>query len=115
MEEENREQISYEETLIEHRDKLRKLCGFYRDWDYQFLNNFVFAIIENMYEYYTRGNNIHQTDESLEVIKNSLKEVLDKIEKFKKASKVFFPERNEDELLEDIYTTIGKNIGYWWD
>ena len=60
-----------------HRKELIKLVKKDAEWDYGFLHTLVITKIRHMYEYYSLGNNVWQTDETRLPIVDELKHVLD--------------------------------------
>jgi hypothetical protein len=138
----SKEMREYKKMYRRHRKKMIKLAKEDRDWDWIYLHNLVIAKIQHMYEYYTSRNNVWQTDETLVPIIESLKHVLDLQDEldnlFEKeidgikhervsanTTVVEYSEqaleslenlyRREQELYEEIYNYIGKNMRGWWD
>jgi hypothetical protein len=128
----------YRKMYRKQRKRLITHAQTIREWDYGFLHDSVMMQIEHMYEYYTTGSNVFQSDESLNVILEQLKHILDLnyelehvwdnhesgIVKNKdgsltvtdEAQKRYADLRNKEHALyEEIYTYIGKNIEWWWD
>jgi hypothetical protein len=74
-----------------------------------------------MHEYYTENNNVWQTDETRLPIIEQLKHVLDldaEIDNMNKDSCVVdYNEwaKKEQNLYEELYSSIGKNLRWWWD
>lgn len=124
-----------------HRKELVKLSKETGEWDWSWLHRMVIMQIRHMHEYYYNGNNVWQVDESRLKIVEELKHVLDLedeldrlgndhcglelvyegdrlightvpddfLEKYNKK------EAREQELYEEIYSSIGKNLQGWWD
>lgn len=104
----NKEMIEYRKMTRKHRKALKKLVKNYADFDYGYLQDFVVTILKNMLEYYSEGNNIWQTEETLTPILETLHEALKKADVIK-------ANYDEAKYYEDFYTYIGKNICRWWD
>jgi hypothetical protein len=124
-----------------HRKELIKLAKEDREWDWAYLHDIVIAKIRHMYAYYSAGNNVWQTDETLLPTIDELKHVLDLQEELDNVFKdVPHPEttvnsdksltftwseearqcrdaayKRHDELYEEIYSYIGKHLQGWWD
>lgn len=137
----NKEMCAYNKMHCKHRKELIKLAKDDREWDWSYLHDLVMAKIKHMHEYYTAGNNVWQTDESLLPTIDELKHVLDLQEELDNVFKdVPKPEmtinddksltftwseeakqlsdeayKRHDELYEEIYTYIGKHLQGWWD
>ena len=115
-----------------------KLARTIREWDYGWLYDSTIMQIRHMYEYYSKGNNIWQSEESLNTILEQLKHVLDlhnemehlwddyesnlinnddgSITVSEEGHKKYVAIKDrEQELYEEIYSYIGKYIQWWWD
>ena len=133
-----KEMRAYNKMYRRHRKELVKHAKETREWDYGWLHESVIMQIRHMYEYYTARNNVWQSDESLDLLKASLKRALDLNEELdhlwdnhehkyiknddgsitstdegiesynQKAAREF-------ELYEEIYSHIGEYIMAWWD
>ena len=109
-----------------------------REWDYGWLYDSTIMQIRHMYEYYMARNNVHQSDESLLPLIDSLKHVLDlndeldhlwddhikkhivnedgSISATEEGLKSFVDKsEREVELYREIFYHIGSNIMTWWD
>ena len=103
-----------------HRKELIKLAKETREWDFGWLHDMVIMQIKHMYEYYSAGNLVYQSEESLNKVLESLKHILDLQNELdtlwdncnEKNEDLF---RRENELYAEIYTYIGQNIQWWWD
>ena len=103
-----------------HRKELIKLAKETREWDFGWLHNMVIMRIKHMYEYYSAGNLVYQSEESLNKVLESLKHTLDLQDELdalwddcdEKDEDLF---KRESELYAEIYTYIGQNIQWWWD
>ena len=134
----SKEMRAYRKTYRRHRRELLKLAKENRDFDWGWLDEFVRTKIKHMYEYFSEGNNVWQSDESLTEILEQLKHVLDLYEEMDNlwANYKNNPIKNDDgsitvadmganeyldirtreqELYEEIYSYIGKYIQWWWD
>ena len=124
----SKEMRAYNKMYRRHRRELVKLAKETREWDYGWLYDSVIMQIRHMYEYYSEGNNIFQSEESLNEILGQLKHVLDLHEELdhlwdgykfvseEESAKKFEDARTrEQELYEEIYSYIGKYIQWWWD
>lgn len=138
----SKEMREYNKMYRKHRKQMIELAKEDRDWDWIYLHNLVIAKIKHMYEYYTSRNNVWQTDETLIPIIESLKHVLDLQEEIDQLfeidiegiqyehisaneTRVEYSEevlnkieneyKREQELYEEIYSYIGKNMRGWWD
>ena len=128
----------YNKMRRRHRKELMKHAKETREWDYCWLYDGAIMQIRHMYEYYTAGNNVHQSEESMNEILGQLKHVLDlndemdhlwddhfrehvkngdsSISSTEASRKSYIEKSNrEQELYEEIFAYIGKVIQYWWD
>ena len=124
-----------------HRKELIKLAKETNEWDYCWLHESIIMQIRHMYEFYT-GNNVHQVDESRLKIVEQLQRILDLESELEKTEddncgieliyddngsliesivpddyhkKTQEQEQKINKLYEEIYSSIGRNIRYWWD
>jgi len=134
----SKEMRAYRKMYRRHRRELIRLAKQDRDFDWCWLDEFVRTKIKHMYEYFSDGNNVCQTEESLNEILAQLKHVLDLHEELDSlwdnygnnliinedgsvtvnddGAKKYSTIRNrEQELYEEIYSYIGKYIQWWWD
>ena len=134
----SKEMRAYNKMYRRHRKELLKLAKTIREWDYCWLYDSTIMQIKHMYEYYSKGNNIFQSEESLNTILEQLKHVLDLDDELEhlwdnyeshlienddgsvsvsdEGAKRYSDIRDrEQELYEEIYSYIGKVILYWWD
>ena len=124
-----------------HRKETIKLAKEYCDWDFSYFHDLVITKIRHMYEYYSAGNNVWQSEESLNEVLTSLRHVLDLQEELdnvfndkpqaemtinddgsltftrseedvKRVEEIY---KRHDELYEEIYSYIGSKILWWWD
>lgn len=124
-----------------HRKELVKLAKETGEWDWSWLHQMVIMQIKHMHEYYDAGNNVWQVDESRLQIVEELKHILDLEEEADRLENdhcglelVYEGDRlvdcirpddyleritknyeRIDELYEEIYSSIGKNLRNWWD
>lgn len=120
---------AYREMYKRHRKEMIKLAKEDRDFDWAYLHDFVLTKIEHMYEYYSAGNNIFQTEETLKPILESLKHVinlqneLDDIwstntqneDGFDAMDKLDVLFKRQDEIYKEMYAYIGQHLREWWD
>lgn len=136
--ERKKEMCAYRKMHRRHRNELVKHAKKTGEWDWCWLHDSVIMQIRHMYEYYSEGNNIFQSEESLNTILGQLKHVLDlndeldhlwdnyesniiknddgsisvSEEGHKKYAEI---KDREQEIYEEIYSYIGKYIQWWWD
>lgn len=137
----SKEMREYKKMYRKHRNKMIELAKEDRDWDWEFLHNIVITKIRHMYEYFSAGNCVMECERTPAII-SELKHVLDlqeeldklfemKVEgiKYERVSAnktvVEYSEealnkledryKREQELYEEIYSYIGKNMRGWWD
>lgn len=133
-----KEMREYRKMYRRHRKELIAHAKKIREWDYGYLHDSVMMQIRHMYEYYSAGNNILQSEESLNQIIEQLKQVLDLADELDHLwdTHNYDPIKNDDgsittteesansyrkksdreeELYEEIYSYIGKHIQWWWD
>ena len=106
-----------------HRKELIKLAKETREWDFSWLHDMAIMQIKHMYEYYSAGNHVYQSEETLNKVLESLKHTLDLQDELdtlwdKEHDDLTNYEdlnKRESELYAEIYTYIGQNIQWWWD
>jgi hypothetical protein len=129
---------AYRKMHRRHRKELVKLAKQDRDFDWGWLDEFVRTKIKHMYEYFSEGNNVWQTDDTRVPIVEQLKHILDLYDEIdhlwdshisghiknedgsitptEESTKSYIKIRNrEQELFEEIYSFIGCHIQEWWD
>ena len=137
----NKEMRAYYKMHRRHRKELIKLAKEDREWDWSYFHTLVMTKIKHMYEYYSAGNNVWQSEESLNEVLTSLKHVLDlqeeldhvfddrpvpemKVNDDKSLTFTWSEEdrkrsdeayKRHDKLYEEIYGYIGQKILWWWD
>ena len=135
------EMRAYRRLHRRHRKQLVKLARNTYEWDWRYLHDAVILIVKQFYEYYSEGNNVWQVDESKDQILKQLKQIIEldkeieettyadlgiKYEKTEDGGLVMSkPEEarellaaNEEELqklYEELYSSIGENLRWWWD
>ncbi len=110
------------------------------EWDWGWLHDSIIMQIRHMHEYYSEGNNVWQSYETRNPIIEQLKHILDleaEIDRMQDddngieyihengVCKAVYPDDykervqkwcdREQELYEEIYNSIGKNLRWWWD
>ena len=73
----SKEMRAYYKMHRKHRKELIKLAKEDKEWDWSYFHTIVMAKINHMYEYYKAGNNVWQSEESLNKVLSTLKEVID--------------------------------------
>lgn len=116
----DKERRAYNRMYRRHRKELVKHAKKTGEWDWCWLHESVIMQIRHMYEYYSEGNNVCQTDESRLKILEQLKHVLDldaEIDQVQNDLSEDFQKHEEREqgLYEELYSSIGKHIRWWWD
>lgn len=128
----------YRKLHRKHRKELVKHAKETYEFDWGWLYESTIMQIKHMYEYYSAGNNVCQSEESLNQIIEQLKHVLDLADELEhlwdtwdydyiknddgsitatedSANSYRKIGAREQELYEEIYSYIGKNIQWWWD
>ena len=123
-----------------HRKELIKHAKKTAEYDWCWLHQSVIMQIRHMYEYYSAGNNVWQVDESRLKIVDQLQHILDMEEEINRLendnlgleiiehpNKIEFikpddyreksdaKEKRILELYQEIYSSIGRDIHWWWD
>ena len=135
---ERKEKQAYRKMQKKHTKALIKLAKEDRDFDWSYLHDLVITKIKHMYEYYSEGNNVMQTDETRVPICIQLNHILqlqeeinhlydsvepalivengDTVIKCKESpAKIQKFWEKESELYKSIYKFIGEHIEEWWD
>jgi len=110
----SKEMREYRKMHRQHRKELMQLVKNDFEWDWEYLHNLVITKVRHMYEYYSAGNNIYQSEESLNKVLYTLKHVLDLQDKLDTLN-IHEKYEHEKEIYQEIYTHIGQNILFWWD
>ena len=116
----SKEMRAYRKMYRRHRRELVKLAKQVREWDYGWIDGLVLTQIKHMYEYFSAGNNVWQTDETRLPIVEQLKHVLDLYEELDSvgdgsATNYAQIRIREQELFEEIYNYVGCHLQEWWD
>ena len=136
----SKEMRAYRKMYRRHRKELVKHAKETIEWDWFWLHDSIIMQIRHMYEYYSERNNVWQDDETRLPIIEQLKYILDLEEEIARMQDedfgVEYIHKNgvctavypddykkrvekwcdrEQELYEEIYTSIGKNLRRWWD
>jgi hypothetical protein len=118
---------AYRKMHRRHRKELLKLAKETREWSWGWLDEAVRMNIKHMYEYYSEGNYVWQSDDTRIPIIEQLKHVLDLYEeldglwskdamdKINNSEKLKVVYAKEEALYEEIYSYIGCNLKGWWD
>lgn len=121
-----KEKRAYRKMYKKHRKEMIRLAKEDRDFDWGYLHDLVITKIKHMYEYYSAGNNVMQTDETRIPILDQLSYILelqydiDHLYDDEKYAKYSVEEatslwKKESELYKSIYTFIGEHLEEWWD
>ena len=128
----------YCKTCRKYRKMLIKTAKHSQPFDYGWLDEFVRIQIKFMHEYFTKNNNVWQTDETRLPIIEQLQHVLDLCDELDNVWDSHTPghiknddgsiapteestnsyiqiSKKQEELYEEIYSYIGKYIQWWWD
>ncbi len=132
----------YKKMYKKHHKELIKLAKESEDWDWYYLHILVITKIRHMYEYYSAGNNVWQTDETLQPIISQLKHILDLQDELdhlhdkpidgiqygfvakgvtnvsasdEALKEIEDREKRKVKLYEEIYNYIGQHLLEWWD
>ena len=140
----SKEMRAYRKMYRRHCKELVKHAKETREWDWGWLHDSIIMQIRHMHEYYSERNNVWQDDETRLPIIEQLKHILDleaEIDRMQddRYGGVEFVHENgvckaictkdyddyrermdkwckrEQELYEEIYNSIGKNLRWWWD
>ena len=136
----NKEQRAFNRMQRRQRKELVKHSKSTRVWDWGDLHDSIIIQIRHMYEYYSEGNNVWQSDETRILIMEQLKHILDleaEIDRMQDddngaeyihengVCKAILPDDfaervrkwhdREQELYQEMYSSIGKNLRWWWD
>lgn len=136
----NKEMREFRKMHRRHRKELVKHAKETCEWDWCWLHDSIIMQIRHMHEYYVAGNNVWQDDEKRFMVIEQLQRILDfKAEidqmqdhdygvefihengKLTATYPADFSERvrkwtdREQELYEELYSSIGKHLRWWWD
>jgi hypothetical protein len=111
----DKEMRSYYKMRSKHRKELIKLAKEDRDFDWEYMHTLVITKIRHMHEYFSAGNNVWQTDETLLPIIEELKHVLDmQAEMDKEVDGRFYIEKRVEQY-KAMYEYIASKMLGWWD
>ena len=136
-----KEKQAYKKMQKEHTKTMIKLAKEDRDFDWGYLHDLVITKIRHMYEYFSNGNNVMQTDDTRIPICAQLNHILQlqdevdhlyddmpvadwvknadnsyTIKSSEEVAKESIARHNkESELYKSIYKFIGEHIEEWWD
>lgn len=133
----SKEMRAYRKMYRRHKRELVKLAKEARPFDWGWLDELVLTQVKHMYEYFSAGNNVWQTDETRLPITEQLKHVLDLYEEMDHLYEAYPSsyivnddssvtimdgcqnyinrEKRRQELFEEIYSYVGCHIQEWWD
>lgn len=136
----SKETRAYRKMYRRHRKELIKHAKNTSEWDWGFLHDSIIMQIRHMHEYYTENNNVWTNDETRLKIIEQLQHILDleaEIDRIDDEdlgvayhhkdgiTTVIAPDdfhkkaenqmKKEQELYEELYSSIGKNLRNWWD
>lgn len=136
----NKEMRAFRKMHRRHRKELIKHAKQTCEWDWGWLHDSIIMHVRHMHEYYSERNNVWQTDETRLPIIEQLKHILDldaEIDRMQDddngveyihengVCKAVYPDDykermqkwcdREQELYEELYGLIGKNLRWWWD
>ena len=136
----SKEMRAYRKMRKRQRKELLKLAKETCVWDWSWLHEMVIMQVRHMHEYYTENNNVWQSDETRLPIIEQLKHILDleaEIDRMQDDDNgVTYIHENdvciaippddykeriqkwherEQELYEELYSSIGRDLRWWWD
>ena len=136
----NKEMRAFLKMHRRHCKELVKHAKETGEWDWFWLHEGIIMQVRHMLEYYTERNNVWQSDETRIPIIEQLQHILDVeaeidrmqddnngVEFIHEDGKVraIYPDdykerveqwtKREQELYEELYNSIGKNLRWWWD
>lgn len=137
----SKEMREYKKMHHKHQKELIQMAKDDYEWDWGFLHDLVITKIRHMYEYYSAGNNVCQSEESLQRTLDTLKHVLDlqneldtlwddqceatreEIDDYivqltmsdEDVQKNNEKRERELEIYKEMYAYIGQWMPYWWD
>jgi hypothetical protein len=111
----DKEMRAYYKMRRKHRKELIKLAKEDRDSDWEYMHTLIITKIRHMHEYFSAGNNVWQTDETLLPIIEELKHVLDmQAEMDKEVDGRFYIEKRVEQY-KAMYEYIASKMLGWWD
>lgn len=114
----SKEMRRYRKMHRRHRKELIKLAKETCEYDWYWLHEMVVMQIKHMHEYYVAGDNVWQSDETRLPVIRQLQHVLDlnaEIDCVEDETWTLDSQKKINELYEELYGSVGKNIQYWWD
>ena len=136
----DQEMREYRKMHRRHRKELIKLAKETREWDWSWLHEMVIMQIRHMHEYYVADNDVWQADEKRFKVIEQLKYVLDLNSEIERmvyddngvkyihengVCTAIYPDDykervgkyydKEHKLYQELYSSIGKNLQWWWD
>lgn len=136
----SKEMCAFRKMHRRHRRELIKLAKEIGEWDWCWLHDMVIMQVRHMHEYYTENNNVWQSDETRLPIIEQLQHILDleaEIDQMQdddngikyihdghKVTAIYpddYKERvqkwcdREQELYQELYSSIGRDLRWWWD
>ena len=121
----SKEMRAYRKMHRKHRKELIKLAKEDREWDWGYFHDIVMTKIRHMYEYYEAGNNVWQSEESLNKVLSTLKEVIDLDKKWdgvweeyvqsEEPNRLLKYYEDQEKIAKELYDKIGTNLFWWWD
>lgn len=114
----SKEMRRYRKMHSRHHKELVKLAKETAEYDWCWLHEMVVMQVKHMHEYYSAGDNVYQVDESRLEIIEQLQHVLDLNAEIDYLDNNVWTLESVDkinELYEELYGSIGKNIQCWWD
>ena len=111
----DKEMRAYYKMKRRHRKALIKLAKEDRDFDWEYMHILLITKIRHMYEYFSSGNNVWQTDETLLPIIEELKHVLDLQEEMDKEVDGRFYIEKRTEQYKAMYEYVASKMLGWWD
>ena len=120
-----KEKRAYRKMYRKHRKEMIKLAKEDRDFDWGYLHELVITKIKHMYEYFSNGNNVMQTDETrvpicvglnhILQLQNEIDHLYDDENYINYIEEAVSLYEKESELYKSIYKFIGEHIEEWWD
>ena len=115
----SKEMRAYRKMYRGHKREMIKLAKQVREWDYGWIDELVRTQIKHMYEYFSEGNNVWQTDETRLPIVEQLKHTLDlydELDNLWVSDKDYATSLTREwELYQEIYGYVGAHLKEWWD
>lgn len=138
--ERKKEMRAYLKMHRRHRKELVKLVKETHEWDWGWLHDMIIMQVRHMHEFYSNGNNVWQCDESRMSTIEQLQHILDLEAEITQMQDddhgaeysweggvltATYPDdyrervdkwfKKEQELYNELYSSIGLNLRHWWD